>query len=274
MKGPTIKEAVKEALELSEKPLTAKEIFNYITANNLYQFNAERPENVLKGEIRRHCEGVDFPTASATKYFILLLDGTYWIKGVPVPGQTLESQKAEEIVRKDSDVLKSVVNDLKDIHAKHIIAFKKHMLNQLKEMPAKTFEVFAKRLLDVYGFKDMTVTSYSKDGGIDGYGKLKVGITHLHVAFQCKRWKTNSVGSKEINSFRGAIQGTYEQGIFFTTSYFSKPALEITRKSGAVPIILIDGSTLIDIMIEKRFGVAVENMPVYVNSLEDVFIED
>lgn len=84
------------------------------------------------------------------------------------------------------------------------------------------FEKFSRRLLEVYGFIDVEVTRSVKDGGIDGFGKLKVGITHLHVAFQCKRWRNNNVSRTEIDKFRGAIQGDYEQGIFFTTSNFSK----------------------------------------------------
>lgn len=71
-------------------------------------------------------------------------------------------------------------------------------------------------LLDVYGFSDLSVTQKSKDGGIDGFGKLKIGLAHMSVAFQCKRWNVGSVGRKEIDAFRGAIQGEYEQGIFFT----------------------------------------------------------
>ncbi len=262
MKRNTISEAAIEALTRFGKPLSAKAIYDYIIEHDLYRFNAEDPENIVKISIRRHCEGVDFPSAKTTKFFKILLDGKYWIKDVPVPGQSSTSIRSESITKKDSECLKSIVNELKKIHINHLEAFKKHLVNQLKEIPPKIFETFAKKLLEVYGFQEMKVTSYSKDGGIDGYGKLKVGITHLNVAFQCKRWKTTSVSRTEIDKFRGAIQGMYEQGIIFTTSNFSKDALNATRRNGAVPIILIDGSTLVDIMIEKKFGITTENMPV------------
>lgn len=48
-----------------------------------------------------------------------------------------------------------------------------------------------------------------------------MGITYLNVAFQCKRWKNTTIGRVEIDKFRGAIQGEFEQGIIFTTSNFS-----------------------------------------------------
>ena len=186
MKRRTIREAVIEALKRSEKPLSAKDIYNFIIEHDLYRFNAENPENIVKVEIRRHCEGVEFPTAKPNKFFKILLDGTYWIKDIPVPGQTTTSIKSETIIKKDVENLKSVVTELKIIHSKHTDAFKKQLLSQLKEIPPKIFETFAKRLLEVYGFQEMKVTNYNKDGGLDGYGKLKVGITYLNVSFQCK----------------------------------------------------------------------------------------
>lgn len=274
MKIRTVTEAAIEALKQNGKPLSARNIYEFIIKKDLYRFNAENPLNIVKISIRRHCEGVEFPTAKPNKYFKILVDGTYWIKDVPIPNQSTTSLKSENITKKDSESLKSIVNELKIIHISHLEAFKKHLINQLKEISPKIFETFAKKLLEVYGFQEMKVTTYSKDGGIDGYGKLKVGITHLNVAFQCKRWKTTSVSRIEIDKFRGAIQGMFEQGIIFTTSNFSKDALNATRRNGAVPIILIDGGTLVDIMIEKKFGITTENMPVYINSLEDIFTEE
>ena len=70
----------------------------------------------------------------------------------------------------------------------------------------------------------------------------------MNVAFQCKRWTTANVGRPEIDKFRGAIQGEYEQGIFFTTANFASGAKEVSIKRGAVPIILIDGPSIVELM--------------------------
>ena len=110
----------------------------------------------------------------------------------------------------------------------------------------------------------------SRDGGIDGYGKLKVGISHLNVAFQCKRWKNTKISRIEVDKFRGATQGDYEQAILFTTSHFSKDALQATTKKGAIPVILIDGDEIVKLMIEKRFGIEMEILPIYLSALDDV----
>jgi len=276
MKRRTIREAIIETLKRNNVALSAKEIYSYIINNDLYRFNAEYPENIVRIEIRRHCMGVDFPSAKSNKFFQIQTDGKYSLLSKPVTGKNstsidpTSSKKDEPYKYK----LIATVNQLRETHNEHSLAFKHHMLNQLKEIDPKTFESFGRKLLEIYGFEELKVTKYVKDGGLDGYGKLKIGITHLNVAFQCKRWKGSVVSRIEIDKFRGAIQGEYEQGIIFTTSTFSKDALNATRKSGAVPIILIDGNFLIDIMIEKKFGIAIDNLPVYVNALDEVLNEE
>ena len=189
--------------------------------------------------------------------------------------QFIQEKKETIIKKKDFDNSETkYVASLKDIHTQYVEAFKSRVLSQLKEIDPTTFEFFCKKLLKVYGFKDLVVTRAKRDGGIDGFGKLKVGITYLNVAVQCKRWKNTSVGRTEIDKFRGAIQGDFEQGILLTTSKFSTEALAATTKKGAVPIILIDGSMIIDIMIEKKFGIDVEDIPIYINALDVVLNED
>lgn len=271
----TIVGAITKVLGESEGSMSAKAIYNSIVDKAYYQFNAQNPYSVVRVELRRHCNGVDFPTSSPQKYFQILNDGTYTLIE-PYHIDKKESLKlTTTTVRNTTEVSSSMsVSNLKVKHSEFTIYFKESILDQLKAIEPDTFEIFCKKLLSVYGFKDLKVTRKSKDGGIDGEGKLKVGISHLNVAVQCKRWNKTSVGRTEIDKFRGAIQGDFEQGIFFTTSKFSKEAMQATTKKGAVPIILIDGSTIVDIMIEKKFGIDIENLPVYINALDEVLNED
>jgi restriction system protein len=120
----------------------------------------------------------------------------------------------------------------------------------------------------VYGFEDTHVTRASGDGGIDGYGKLRVGLAHLNVAFQCKRWTTSNIQRTEIDKFRGAAQGDFEQGIFFATTSFSQGAIDASIKRGAVPIVLVDSNAIVDLMIEKQFGVQAESLMIPTYALD------
>ncbi|TCN18949.1 restriction endonuclease [Mesobacillus foraminis] len=150
--------------------------------------------------------------------------------------------------------------------------FKSQLLDKLHELTPRQFEEFAKKLLQVYGFVSLAVTDVGPDGGIDGYGRLKIGLATMNVAFQCKRWQGN-VGRREIQQFRGAIQGTYEQGIFFTTSDFTSQATAISFQQGAVPIILMNGTGIVDIMIEKGLGVVKKPLYLYNEKVQDFLDE-
>ncbi|MEY2495019.1 MAG: restriction system protein [Verrucomicrobiota bacterium] len=120
----------------------------------------------------------------------------------------------------------------------------------------------------------MVVTPQGRDGGIDGYGRLKIGLAYMNVAFQCKRFNDLSVGRPKIDEFRGAIQGEYEQGIFFTTSKFVETAKDASLRRGAVPIVLVDGPGIVNLMIGKQFGVQAEEIPVYSYALDLVLSDD
>jgi restriction system protein len=160
--------------------------------------------------------------------------------------------------------------NLVDLYEKYEIQFRSNLLDKLHELTPSQFEHFARHLLTMYGFVQVVVTQISRDGGVDGHGLLKVGLARMNVAFQCKRWE-GSVPRPEVDKFRGAIQGEYEQGIFFTTSDFTRGATEASIKKGAVPIILLNGVSIVDLMIEKEFGVLKKPLQIYEEQLDSVF---
>ena len=77
MKQQTIIEAISKVLKDNGKSLSIKDIYDKIVDNCYYKFNAQNPYNVVRVEIRRHCVGVDIPSASRKKYFQIHKDGTY-----------------------------------------------------------------------------------------------------------------------------------------------------------------------------------------------------
>jgi len=116
------------------------------------------------------------------------------------------------------------------------------------------FEVLAQRLLRESGFESVHVTKKSGDGGIDGFGKLKVnGIFCFNVAFQCKRYKTSVVAS-DIRDFRGSLSKSMEKGVFITTGTFTDAAIREAEDPGKQQIDLIDGATLIEMMKDLKIG--------------------
>jgi restriction system protein len=156
-----------------------------------------------------------------------------------------------------------------ELYEKYESDFREQLLGRLLALKPADFERFARRVLMSYGFVEVTVTAVSKDGGIDGHGRLTLGLATLSAAFQCKRWQGN-VGRPEVDKFRGAIQGDYEQGVFFATSDFTKEAREASLKKGAAPIILLNGESIVRVMIEKGIGVSRTALFAYSDELDDL----
>jgi len=168
--------------------------------------------------------------------------------------------------------MKRASASLVDLYDKYELQFRSKLIDKLLGLSPTQFEHFSRDLLTAYGFVKMTVTQVSKDGGIDGHGLLKVGLANMAVAFQSKRWEGN-ISRPEVDKFRGAIQGSYEQGIFFTTSDFTSGSREASIKKGAVPIVLLNGESIVDLMIEKEFGVQRKPLEIYEDQIESIFGE-
>ncbi len=104
------------------------------------------------------------------------------------------------------------------------------------------FESLVKDVVESNGFTNVTVTPPSQDGGIDVNAYViesNYFFSKTHVQFQVKRWR-HSVGSVEINNFRGALHTT-AKGVFVTTSHFTKAAIQESEHSVKPCISLIDG---------------------------------
>ena len=136
--------------------------------------------------------------------------------------------------------------------------WKDKLINLLQtKLSPQQFERLTQRLLRESGFTEVEVTGASGDGGIDGYGILRIGLLSFKVIFQCKRYK-NSVGSGEIRDFRGAMQGRADKGLFVTTGTFTKSAKDEATRDGAPPIDLIDGDELCNLLKSLKLGISIE----------------
>lgn len=264
----TIIEAIKETMILQQRPLSIAEAYEGIVETGLYNFNAEKPLHVVASQIRRHCKGLSFPSASSTKHFEQKGEGLYYFLPKPI------QEKLPWVKESVATPSRSLLGDLNAAHRRYTLDVRARILAALKRIEPDLFEHFAKKLLDAYGFSETHVTQKSKDGGIDGYGKLKMGLAHINVAFQCKRFTTKPVSRPMIDQFRGAIQGKVEQGLYFTTSKFALKAEDVSFQPGAVPIILLDGEAIVDLMIERRVGVEIEQMSVPSVALDMLTTDD
>jgi len=137
----------------------------------------------------------------------------------------------------------------------HNSQIRKKLLARLHQMQPDEFENLVAQLLVTIGFEDVIVTSYSKDGGIDVRGTLVVGsVIRTRMAVQAKKWTKKNVLAPYVQQLRGSL-GAHEQGLFITTSGFSKGAQEEAERSDATPVALMNGQQLVDLLIENDIGI-------------------
>lgn len=128
------------------------------------------------------------------------------------------------------------------------------LLARLMSMDYGDFEDLVGLLLGELGFQEVAVTPRSGDKGIDVRGTLVVGeAVRIRMAVQVKRWKDN-VQSPTVQQVRGSL-GTHEQGLIITTSDFSPGARKEAVRADAIPVGLMNGPQLINLMLEHEIGV-------------------
>lgn len=70
-----IHEVISDVLRKAGKPMSAREIYEEITAQGLYEFNAKDPASIVRGQLRRHCENVK--GTGTVKHFRMAGDGLF-----------------------------------------------------------------------------------------------------------------------------------------------------------------------------------------------------
>lgn len=119
------------------------------------------------------------------------------------------------------------------------------------------FEHLIKAVAERTGFTRVEVTRRSGDGGVDINAVVSESndfFAGTFVQIQAKRWR-HAVGSSEVNSFRGAMS-SMAKGIFITTSYYTRAAIENAYHTQKSCVTLIDGTRFSGIVL--RSGVHVE----------------
>jgi restriction system protein len=71
---------------------------------------------------------------------------------------------------------------------------------------------------------------------------------------QAKRWQ-ETISRPQLQAFYGALAGQKaKKGVFITTSFFSKQAIDYAKSVEG--IVIIDGTRLADLMIDNDIGVS------------------
>jgi restriction system protein len=112
------------------------------------------------------------------------------------------------------------------------------------------------------------------DGGVDGVvNEDRLGLDRGYI--QAKRYaSTTTVGRPDVQAFVGSLVGLgATKGVFVTTSTFSAQARDYVKH---LPqrVVLIDGASLADLMIEHDVGVRTNRTIEFKRIDEDYFSEE
>ncbi len=150
----------------------------------------------------------------------------------------------------------------------HNAEVRRKLRERLHAMAPAEFEALIGRLLVAIGFADVSVTSYSGDGGIDVRGTLVVGdVIRTRMAVQVKRWRQN-VQAPIVQQVRGGL-GAHEQGLIITTGGFSSGARDEAELPDRDPVALMDGDQVVALLVQHSLGVRREPYSLLELSLED-----
>jgi restriction system protein len=136
----------------------------------------------------------------------------------------------------------------------HNREIQKKLLSQVRALDPIDFEQLIEKLLIKMGLEMVERTPPSNDGGIDVRGILVVGeVLRFKMAIQVKRWAAN-VQSNTVRELRGSLSA-HERGLIITTSDFSRGAKEEGERTSAEPIALMNGQSLVALLVEHEMGV-------------------
>lgn len=151
---------------------------------------------------------------------------------------------------------------LETIIKQHYKDVRRSLRENLMKLSPENFEKLVMKLFQKMGFEEVSRTKLSGDGGIDVRGRMVAnGVISTKYAIQVKRWK-NNVQAPIVQQVRGSL-GANEQGCIVTTSDFSSGAKEEANKPDKSLIALINGETLIDLLIKNQVGVRRVMRPLY-----------
>jgi restriction endonuclease len=255
----TILEAVKAILLKEPNGLTCKEITSRILSENLYTFNAQDPNAIVGHSLRKHCQGLEFPSAHPIKHFYIVSGkrGTAIYSLLEQPSLASKQDDQKKLpVSSSSDLLPE--EKMQKYHNEHKQSVKDQLLDMILNNDPSFFEHLVVKLLLAWGYGYGTdagkVVGKSHDGGIDGIiNEDKLGLDKIYI--QAKRYApTNHVRSKDIQAFSGAMKKV-TKGVFITTSSFTKEAKREVQEQVGKQIALIDGAMLTDLMLHYGIGI-------------------
>ncbi len=218
-----------------------------------------RAESAAKSHLAdrlRNLARRDYVERTGRSYSVTKAGFAYLEKaGLEVGAEEPEADPMRRILRLQEEMREAVRDSLRDL---------------LLDIDPYAFEHVVKQLLDAMGYADTEVTAASNDKGVDVVGTIKVGITEVREVVQVKRLRSN-VQRPALDQLRGSLHRfDAVRGTIICTSGFSKGTREAAFERTVAPITLIDGETLIQLLIDHDIGVRKRKLELWELDADDL----
>lgn len=240
----SFKKAAQKILEQSTEPMSSAAITEKALENGLIATSGNTPEATMGAQIY-----VDI-SKNPKSPFIKVGRGLFTIKK-----QSASSQSPLVIIENQNDLTR------------------KKLKERLHEMDPFQFEFLVADLLQKVGYENVSVTKRSGDKGIDVVANLTIGgVTNVKTVIQAKRYSVkNNISGAVITQLRGSAE-VDQRGLVITTSDFTKDAIEESKAPNKMPVSLINGEKLIQLLI--KYGVGVKREELYVLKMDEEYFEN
>lgn len=213
----------------------------------IYKITARGSQTLLK-----HPERVDMRVLALFPEYVAMRDKT--------KEASLNTEEAANATTNSSNLVNITPEEAMAQGYKELrVALSQELLEKIKQSSPAFFEQLVVEVLLAMGYGGSQVDAgralgKTGDGGIDGVIREdKLGLDVIYI--QAKRWE-GTVGRPTVQAFVGAIHGARaSKGVIITTSDFTADAKEYV-KTIATRIVLVDGRTLTELMIDHNVAVS------------------
>jgi len=240
MKKLTFKKAAEKVLKETKEPLSAQQITEKALNEELIETAGVTPEATMAAQLY-----TDIKNNRSSK-FIKVGKGLFVLKK-----QTESAKSPLLAIEKQNELVKS------------------NLMEKIHNMDPFLFEHLVAELLRKIGYENVEVTKRSGDKGVDVNGNLTVGgLTNVKTVIQVKRYKTgNNISGSHITQLRGSAE-VDQRGLIITTSDFTKDAVRESKAANKMPVSLVNGQKLIELLLKHQVGVKVDTISVFSIDIE------
>ena len=236
----TFKDAAFKVLSEVRKPLSPAEIIQIAVDENLLVTNGETPEATMAASLY-----TDIKSNTKTK-FQKIGKGRFALKN-----QKESPSDPLLIVERQNRIVRKELND------------------RLHKMDDSQFEYLVADLLSKMGYEHVEVTGKSGDEGIDVVATLTAGgLTSVPTVVQVKQYRTSKIGPNFIRELRGSAR-VGQRGLIVTLNKFTSGAVEEAKAFGKMPVSLVDGERLLDLLIQNQVGI--HSQLIQIQSIDDEY---